>query len=111
VPGLKLHTSAAAQSPAAPFPITASAEVAAPPAAERYDVSGFRLAVRLQPGVLEGQQGQLLDAVGVEVTSGELPRVLRQRMAAELKQLWAASQPGRWALLPVQTPQKQVVLG
>ena len=122
VPGLHLKKSSPAQSSAAPFPITAAAEVCAPPAAERYDVQSFQLQLRLGSGVLGGsaaagadtaggaaasggtaeQQG-LPAAVEVAVLSPELPQRLRMAMAAELHRLWAASNPGaheRWPGAP-----------
>lgn len=98
VSGLVLSKSSGA---GAPFPIRAAAEVPAAPEAERYDVSGFRLAVQLQQGVLgledpgsSGCGAGLVDALSVEVTSPELPAKLRVAMAAELKRAWAASNPG-----------------
>ena len=111
VPGLRLKKSTPAQSPAAPFPITAAAEVEAPPAADRYDVASFGLLARLGAGVAaaatsapqagdashsQQQAGAatVADAVEMEVVSAELPRVLRQAMAAELHRTWAASNPG-----------------
>lgn len=95
VPGLSLKRSTAAQSADAPFPITARAEVAAPPAAERYDVQAFDLAVRLGPGAAAAaaQPEALAAAVTVEVVSPELPARLRLRMAQELQQLWLQTGP------------------
>ncbi|PSC71454.1 CHY zinc finger [Micractinium conductrix] len=99
VPGIHLRRSTAAQSPVAPFPITASAEVAARAAAERYDVSSFSLSVRLRPGVLSGGGGeQLASAVEVVVEGAELPRALRQAMSAELHAAWVGTGPAPGAL-------------
>ena len=113
VPGLRLKKSTPAQSLAAPFPITAAAEVEAPPASDRYDVASYGLLARLGAGVAaatasavpqagnashpQQQAGAatVADAVQVEVVSAELPRVLRQAMAAELHRTWAASSPGK----------------
>lgn len=99
VPGLCLSKSSG--TPEAPFPIRAAAEVSAAPEAERYDVSGFRLAVQLHQGLLGladpsggGSGTGLAYALSVEVSSPELPAKLRQAIAAELKRLWAASNPG-----------------
>ena len=117
VPGLRLKKSTPAQSLAAPFPITAAAEVEAPPAADRYDVASFGLLARLGAGVAaaatsapqagddshsQQQAGAatVADAVELEVVSAELPRVLRQAMAAELQRTWAASNPGEQHGLP-----------
>ncbi|PRW56290.1 CHY zinc finger [Chlorella sorokiniana] len=129
VPGLHLKKSMAAQSPAAPFPITATADVSAPPAAERYDVQSFQLQLRLGPGVLgtsaaaggnmagsPGTAGSTAQpagmAAGVEVAilSPELPQRLRAAMGAELHKLWAASNPGALNLaLPWALAQQQFV--
>ena len=114
VPGLHLKKSTAAQSPAAPFPITAWADVTAPSAAERYDVQSFRLQLRLGPGVLGGSAAAALDAAGsptaasgaaaeqlslpaaveVAVLSPDLPHRLQAAMAAELHRMWSQSNPG-----------------
>ncbi|KAL4442998.1 hypothetical protein ABPG77_008489 [Micractinium sp. CCAP 211/92] len=107
VPGLCLSKSSG--TPGAPFPIRAAAEVSAAPEAERYNVSGFRLAVQLHQGLLGladpnggGSGTGLAYALSVEVSSPELPAKLRQAIAAELKRLWAASNPAPGALnLPV----------
>ena len=109
MPGLQLRKSTAAQSPAAPFPIIARAEVVAPPAAERYDVQTFTLACRLGSGVAApGVAGGVLEAaVQVTVESPDLPAVLRQAMGAELHRLWAAAGPGAACPLYARLPRVQ----
>ncbi|KAI3436695.1 hypothetical protein D9Q98_006110 [Chlorella vulgaris] len=101
--GLQLRRSTAAESPTHPFPISARAEIAAPPDAERFDVSAFTLLVRLntpspQPSVdpvpEEEQQAQAAVDVAVEVCSEELPAALREAMAKKLHSLWMDSLPG-----------------
>lgn len=92
--GIRLKKSAG-DAPDCPFPVTCSAEVAAPPDAGRYDVGAFTVRAVLSKAVLGGPPEQLGQAVRVEVEGGSLPAALCAAIASELHRSWLALRPGK----------------
>jgi hypothetical protein len=103
-----LKKSTPAQSGSAPFPISCTADVAAPPDAERFDVAAFTLVAHLQARALDATPAAVAAAVAVEVVSADLPRALRGAIAARLHATWAAADPGAllacWRPCPAAAP-------
>lgn len=88
--GVRLKKTAGG-TPDSPFPVTCSAEVAAPRDAERYDVDAFTVRAVLSKAVLQGgPPEQLGQAVRVEVEGGSLPAALCAAIASELHRGWLA---------------------
>uniref|UniRef100_A0A1D2AC62 CHY-type domain-containing protein n=1 Tax=Auxenochlorella protothecoides TaxID=3075 RepID=A0A1D2AC62_AUXPR len=77
VPGLRLQRATRGTSDDAPFPITLSAVVTAPPQGSQYDVDSIKVVVRLQAPLPR-------PAVSIEVHSPILPERLRRAVAEDV---------------------------